>query len=132
MACSLARAKAPAVAGRLGPRPLPLLLQAAATRGRAPLGRMLDGLKAYWAHPARSPGIAGTEAWCHGGSRLIDQGPADGRPLLVLPSVVNSPDILDLLPEHSLLGPLRDRVCGRSFSTGAQRSGRPRASAIFW
>ncbi|HEX8374654.1 MAG TPA: alpha/beta fold hydrolase, partial [Geminicoccaceae bacterium] len=47
----------------------------------------------------------GAEVWRAGGSRLLDLG-GDGAPVLVVPSLVNRSRILDITPEHSLLGHL--------------------------
>jgi polyhydroxyalkanoate synthase subunit PhaC len=41
--------------------------------------------------------------WREGSTRLLDFGPADGAPLVVVPSLVNRAYVLDLLPDHSML-----------------------------
>ncbi len=41
--------------------------------------------------------------WRDGATRLVDYGPVDGTPLLVVPSLINKAYVLDLLPEMSLL-----------------------------
>ena len=95
---------------RRGPRPLALhLAQALASardgpRAEAALpARFLAGLHAYWRHPERRGLAEPPTLWSRGATRLLDYGPADGLPLLVVPSLVNRAYILDLLPERSLL-----------------------------
>jgi poly(3-hydroxyalkanoate) synthetase len=41
--------------------------------------------------------------WQEGSARLLDYGPPDGDPVLVVPSLVNRAYVLDLLPDHSML-----------------------------
>ena len=62
----------------------------------------LDGLRAYQSatrtpRPDPMPAIAAA-----GRAMLRDYG-GDGRPVVVVPSLINPPDVLDLLPEASLL-----------------------------
>ena len=65
---------------------------------------MLDGIDAYRRHPWRRLEENAPVIWSGGSSRLLDYAPrADGRPMLVIPSLVNRFWVLDLLPERSLL-----------------------------
>ncbi len=65
---------------------------------------MLDGIEAYRRHPWRRQDGNAPVIWSSGSSRLLDYAPrADGRPILVIPSLVNRFWVLDLLPERSLL-----------------------------
>ena len=62
----------------------------------------LDGLRAYQDAPrgrARKPAPA---RFRKGGARLRDYG-GDGRPVVLIPSLINPPFILDLTPDVSLL-----------------------------
>ena len=88
---------------RLGPRPLTLYLTLAAAGG----GRhaFIEGVRAYWAHPWRRRPQPRPVLWQAGAARLLDHG-GDGWPILMLPSLINRADILDLLPERSLVGHL--------------------------
>lgn len=104
--------------GRRGPRPLALYLQLAAAAsaaepGRVPGGapsatpeglrRFLDGLRAYWAHPhGRQPSEPPT-LWADGSARLLDYGGPGGRPILIVPSLINRSYILDLTASRSFV-----------------------------
>jgi polyhydroxyalkanoate synthase subunit PhaC len=101
---------------RRGPRPLALHLALAVAAARVgPAAdislpaRFLAGLHAYWRHPYRR-GLAEPQAlWSEGATRLLDYGPADGPPLLVVPSLINRAYILDLAPGRSLLRHLAEQ-----------------------
>ena len=62
----------------------------------------LDGLKAYQSapRPERPPPMPVIAA--AGRAMLRDYG-GNGRPVVVVPSLINPPDVLDLLPDVSLL-----------------------------
>ena len=65
---------------------------------------MLEGIEAYRGHPWCRPGGHAPVIWSCGASRLLDYAPrTDGRPVFVIPSLVNRFWVLDLLPERSLL-----------------------------
>jgi polyhydroxyalkanoate synthase subunit PhaC len=66
----------------------------------------LAGLEAYRAHPYRRVVAEGSASWQEGSTRLLDYGGA-GRPVLLVPSLVNRYYILDLLPERSFVRFLR-------------------------
>src|SRR6185312_3277847 len=70
---------------------------------RARADAFLSGLERYRHHPYRRALADPPVLWRDGASRLLDYGPASGTPVLVVPSLVNRPYILDLAPEKSLL-----------------------------
>ena len=86
------------------PRPLPLFLELVRQVSRtdpALARRALDGLEAY-AAAQRPPERAERPAiMAKGGASLRDHGGA-GAPLVLIPSLINPPDILDLDEETSL------------------------------
>jgi len=63
---------------------------------------LIEGIAVYRRHPYRREAPDPPALWREGSSRLLDYG-GDGPPLLVVPSLVNRPYVLDLLPEHSML-----------------------------
>jgi polyhydroxyalkanoate synthase len=104
---------------RRGPRPLALYLAAAAgdganaAAGNTPLAArrrsaaFVEGLKAYWRHPYRRTLRDPPAVWTRGSIRLLDFGPEEGRPVLLVPSLINRAYILDLSPHRSLVRALR-------------------------
>jgi polyhydroxyalkanoate synthase subunit PhaC len=74
------------------------------------LASALAGLKAYQAAervPVERPTMVAASA---GRARLIDFGTAQGgRPLIFIPSLINGNEVLDLLPESSLMRWFADR-----------------------
>ena len=76
---------------------------------RARADAFLSGLERYRHHPYRRALADPPVLWRDGASRLLDYGPASGTPVLVVPSLVNRPYILDLVPEKSLLRFLADQ-----------------------
>ncbi len=68
-----------------------------------PDAALLAGIAAYRRHPWQRVLEDPPCLWQEGSSRLLDYGPAGGRPLLVVPSLVNRAYVLDLLPDHSML-----------------------------
>jgi polyhydroxyalkanoate synthase len=95
---------------RLGPRPLALHL-GHARAGPVPsdaadtplLEAFLCGLHAYWRHPNRRRMAEPPVVWQRGAARLLDYGPRDSFPALIVPSLINRAYILDLMPERSLV-----------------------------
>ena len=89
---------------RLGPRPLAFYLgqAAAAPEPATARERFLRGVRAYWAHPYRRRPTESRLLWRQGSARLLDVG-GEGPPVLVIPSLINRAEILDLLPGRSLL-----------------------------
>lgn len=71
------------------------------------MGEILDGLKTWQQHPFCRQNSNPPVVWQSGSSRLFDYGDASkttpAPPVLVIPSLVNKPYILDLSPENSLM-----------------------------
>lgn len=65
--------------------------------------QFLAGVECYRHHPYRRALSDPPAVWQQGSSRLLDYGPADGAPVLVVPSLVNRGYVLDLTPARSLL-----------------------------
>lgn len=63
---------------------------------------LLAGIAAYRRAPATPAPPPPPACWSQGASRLLDYGGA-GAPAVFVPSLVNRAQILDLLPEHSML-----------------------------
>src|SRR5262249_8508228 len=63
----------------------------------------LRGLERYRHHPYRRPLADPPVIWREGATQLLDYGPPDGAPVLVVPSLINRAYILDLAPGKSLL-----------------------------
>lgn len=64
---------------------------------------MLAGIEAWQRYPYRREASGRPVLARIGGARLLDYGRGTGRPVLVVPSLVNPPHVLDILPERSLL-----------------------------
>lgn len=92
---------------RRGPRPLALHIAHAEWAWRSGNSKQLtsfyQGIKVYRHHPYCREIRQRPTVWERGNCRLLDYGPADGWPLLVVPSLVNRAYILDLMPGVSLL-----------------------------
>jgi polyhydroxyalkanoate synthase subunit PhaC len=87
-----------------GPHPLPVFLatvQAVCGTDRARLARVLAGLARYQQAPPAPPRTAWPEIARVGGVALR-AGAATGAPLVLVPSLINPPDVLDLGPGQSL------------------------------
>jgi polyhydroxyalkanoate synthase len=99
------RMTSPAPARRArGPHPLPLFLatvQAVCGDDRARLARVLAGLARYQQAPPAAPRRAWPEVARVGGA-CLRAGAATGTPLVLVPSLINPPDVLDLAPGQSL------------------------------
>lgn len=63
----------------------------------------LEGIERYRRHPFRRHAPAKPTVWSRGGVRMVDFG-GSGPPLLVIPSLINGAQIMDLAPD---LSPLR-------------------------
>lgn len=72
----------------------------------ARLSHVLAGLRRYQAAPALRPRDPGTVVAQRGGVTLRDHGSSGGRPVVLVPSLINPPDILDLAPGNSLVAAL--------------------------
>jgi poly(3-hydroxyalkanoate) synthetase len=64
---------------------------------------LLTGVAAYRRHPWQRTLEDPPSLWCEGSTQLLDYGPPDGLPVLVVPSLVNRAYVLDLLPDHSMM-----------------------------
>lgn len=91
---------------RHDPRPLTLFLQMLQTQSGGDADRMrrvLRGVRAYQdaeRHP-RPPGMP--EVARMGRARVLDYGGKSGRPVLLIPSLINPPYVLDISHRNSLL-----------------------------
>jgi polyhydroxyalkanoate synthase subunit PhaC len=102
---------------RRGPRPLALhLAMAAISNTGSPSSSesspsfagidpaLIRGIAAYRRHPWHRDIPDPPEIWSEGGSRLLAYGGGSGgTPVLVVPSLVNRAQVLDLMPGRSLL-----------------------------
>ncbi|MCR9254486.1 MAG: alpha/beta fold hydrolase [Alphaproteobacteria bacterium] len=79
------------------------LAQALDEAARRRWGEVLDGIFAYRRHPYRRAFRPQSLVWQEGTTRLLDSG-GRGRPVLVVPSMINRASVLDLMPEQSFLG----------------------------
>jgi polyhydroxyalkanoate synthase len=106
MADSVRSARQAVPRGR-GPHPLPLFLSLASRRlGAEPerLAAVLEGLRRYQQAPAPQPMPPMAELARQGGVRLLEVGGQAGPPsLVVVPSLINAPAVLDLAPGRSLV-----------------------------
>ncbi len=93
-----------------GPHPLPHVLSLLARHcagDRALLARALAGLARYQALPPAVPRPPRPVVATAGAVTLRDFGRSNtGQPVLVVPSLINPPTVLDLAPGNSLLGSL--------------------------
>jgi polyhydroxyalkanoate synthase len=96
----------PKARGR-GPHPLPLFLSLASRRLGAEPERMaavLEGLRRYQDAPVPAAMPQMAEIARRGGVRLMEVGgPTGAPPLIVVPSLINAPAVLDLAPGRSLV-----------------------------
>lgn len=67
-------------------------------------GAFWEGVGRYHAHPYKRAPSDRPVYWQSGKTRVLDFAPGSaGRPVLAVPSLVNSSDVLDLLPGRSLM-----------------------------
>jgi polyhydroxyalkanoate synthase len=92
-----------AVARKLADYPAGAVEAALAAEGMRRLARMMSGIGRYRAHPWRRPDEQATVLWQDGTTRLLDYGAGAGRPVLVVPSLINRAYVLDLMPDRSFL-----------------------------
>jgi poly(3-hydroxyalkanoate) synthetase len=64
---------------------------------------LIEGIAAYRRHPWRRTLADPPAIWSEGTTRLLDYGPAAGRPALFVPSLINRAYVLDLAEGHSML-----------------------------
>jgi polyhydroxyalkanoate synthase len=107
------RSAAASLAGRVrarGPHPLPVFLAsiaAACGQDQARLEKVLAGLNRYQAAPPAMPRRQCPVVAEAGPVTLRDHGAAaGGRPVVLVPSLINPPDVLDLAPGNSLAAAL--------------------------
>lgn len=73
------------------------------------LQKVMAGLRAYQL-ATRHPGLPPPPCFGRQGrARLLDYGTGDGAPIVFVPSLINAPDVLDLMPDNSLLRWLADQ-----------------------
>jgi polyhydroxyalkanoate synthase len=102
-------ARAAALVSELGTTPLPDFAEAVETELRRRADRFAAGIEAYRRHPYRRVMAEPPAIWQGGTTRLLDYGPPDGAPILVVPSLINRAYVLDLAPGRSLLRSLSAR-----------------------
>jgi polyhydroxyalkanoate synthase subunit PhaC len=64
---------------------------------------LIEGIAAYRRHPWQRTLIDPPSIWSEGGTRLLDYGPAGGRPVLFVPSLINRAYVLDIAEGYSML-----------------------------
>ncbi len=95
----------PAIQAALGQIPLAGFADALDAEARRRYGAFLAGVTRYRKAPESSPSTRGRVVWQCGGCRLLAYGDGAGRPVLVVPSLVNRATILDL-PGRSVMAHL--------------------------
>ena len=92
------------------PVPLPLHLAQSIVQPGVPLDvqmdrldAMLRGIEMWRAAPWRRPDDETAVLWSEGATTLRDYGNGRGKPVLVVPSLINRSYILDITPERSFL-----------------------------
>lgn len=91
-----------------GPHPLPIFLgMAMAVTGGDPtrMARVLAGVRAYQANAHRMAGLGGRTVAQLGSARLVAMA-EEGRPVILIPSLINGPEVLDLAEGCSLVAHL--------------------------
>jgi polyhydroxyalkanoate synthase len=64
---------------------------------------LIEGIAAYRRHGWQRTLIDPPAIWSEGGTRLLDYGPAGGRPVLFVPSLINRAYVLDLAEGNSMM-----------------------------
>ncbi len=64
---------------------------------------LIEGIAAYRRHPWHRSLADPPAIWSEGTTRLLDYGPASGRPVLFVPSLINRAYVLDLAEGRSML-----------------------------
>ena len=98
-----------ALAGEIGQLGVEAVAAALDRELSARADRFLAGLDAYRRHPFRREELEAPVVWRAGNTRLLDYGTGGGPGVLVVPSLINRYDVLDLLPERSFLRYLAGR-----------------------
>jgi polyhydroxyalkanoate synthase len=94
---------AAALANELGETPLPDFASAVEAEALRRADALAAGIEAYRRHPYRRNLADPPAIWRDGTTCLRDYGPDGGRPLLIVPSLINRAHILDLHAGNSLL-----------------------------
>jgi polyhydroxyalkanoate synthase len=94
--------RAAALANDLADIPLSDFAAAVGVEIRARAGDLIGGLEAYRGHPYRRTLTEPPVLWAEGRTRVLDYGPGWGRPILMVPSLINRFYILDLAEGRSL------------------------------
>lgn len=97
------RERAKALESDLANHKLDDIRTAVDAQGRQLLGAMLDGISAWRGFSRPAKPVEPPSIWREGTTRLLDYAPQGGRPVLVIPSLINRAYILDLTQEGSLL-----------------------------
>ena len=99
------------------------------------MARLADGVLAYREHPVHRTLEDPPAVWSEGNTRLLDYGATHrsarrrgARAVLVVPSLINRWEVLDLTAEKSLLRAMAAQGCGPISSTGARPTTRSAAS----
>jgi polyhydroxyalkanoate synthase len=89
----------------------------------------LGGIGKYRAHPFHRPESHHKVVWRDGNTQLLDFAPdSNGKPIIAIPSLINSSDVLDLMPGRSLMQALADA----GFRPFLISWGNPEVDAIDW
>jgi polyhydroxyalkanoate synthase len=100
--------RAAALASDLADADLPALAVALEAELGHRADRFAAGIEAYRSHPYRRDLTEKPVLWAEGTTRLLDYGAAGDRPVLVVPSLINRADVLDLMPGRSMLRALAE------------------------
>jgi polyhydroxyalkanoate synthase len=96
---------------RIGPNPNPEFDRALAAAAIGRARKFVEGVKAYRRHPAHKAGASAPVIWQAGTTCLRDYNPSQPHApvILVVPSLINRADILDLDTDHSFLRAMASR-----------------------
>jgi polyhydroxyalkanoate synthase len=97
------RARAEALVDELEAVPLPDFAAAVEAELLSRADAFAAGIEAYRRHPYQRALDEPPVVWQAGTTRLLDYGPPGGRPVLVVPSLINRAYVLDLAEDRSLL-----------------------------
>jgi polyhydroxyalkanoate synthase len=95
--------RARALESELAPVALNELATAVAAELLLRADALIGGIERYRHHPYRRSLAEPATLWREGTTRLVDYGPPEGRPVLVVPSLINRAYVLDLAEGRSLM-----------------------------